>query len=78
MAKLSESNTLELRIAFHNAVARFQDWTADVAEPRVKLCGKFCPISEVCEEVANLFHPLPENILSILYRNTRAGDDARK
>src|SRR5262249_7728500 len=72
MAKLSDSNTLELRIAFHNAVARFQDWTADVAEPRVKLCGKFCPISEVCEEVANLSHSL----LSILYRNTRAGDDA--
>jgi hypothetical protein len=76
MAELSESNTLELRIAFHNAVARFQDWTADVAEPRVKLCGKFCPISEVCEEVANLSDPLPENILSILYRNTHAGDDA--
>ena len=76
MAELSESNTLELRIAFHNAVARFQDWTADVAEPRVKLCGKFCPISEVCEEVANLSDPLPESILSILYRNTHAGDDA--
>jgi hypothetical protein len=30
------------------------NWTADVAEPRVKLCGKFCPISEVCEEVATL------------------------
>jgi len=76
MAELSESNTLELRIAFHNAVARFQDWTADVAEPRVKLCGRFCPISEVCEEVANLSDPLPESILSILYRNTHAGDDA--
>jgi hypothetical protein len=76
MAKLSDSNTLELRIAFHNAVARFQDWTADVAEPRVKLCGKFCPISEVCKEVANLSDPLPESILSILYRNTHAGDDA--
>ena len=76
MAKLSESNTLELRIAFHNAVARFQDWTADVAEPRVKLCGRFCPISEVCEEVANLSDPLPESILSILYRNTHTGDDA--
>src|SRR5215471_13826769 len=76
MVKLSESNTLELRIAFHNAVARFQDWTADVAEPRVKLCGRFCPISEVCEEVANLSDPLPESILSILYRNTHAGDDA--
>ena len=76
MAKLSESNTLELRIAFHNAVARFQDWTADVAEPRVKLCGRFCPISEVCEEVAILSDPLPESILSILYRNTHASDDA--
>ena len=76
MAKLSDSDTLELRIAFHNAVARFQDWTADVAEPRVKLCGRFCTISAVCEEVANLFHPLPENILSILYRNTHASDDA--
>src|SRR5499427_5733779 len=76
MAKLSDSNTLELRIAFHNAVARFQDWTADVAEPRVKLCGKFCPISEVCEEVASLSDPLPESILSILYKNTHAGDDA--
>ena len=76
MAKLSDSNTLELRIAFHNAVARFQDWTADVAEPRVKLCGKFGPISEVCEIVANLSDPLPESILPILYRNTRAGDDA--
>ena len=76
MAKLSESNTLELRIAFHNAVARFQDWTADVAEPRVKLCGKFCLISEVCEEVAILSDPLPESILPILYRNTHAGDDA--
>jgi hypothetical protein len=40
----------------------------------VKLCGKFCPISEVCEEVANLSDPLPESILSILYRNTHAGD----
>jgi hypothetical protein len=76
MAKLSESNTLELRVAFHNAVARFQDWTADVAEPRVKLCGRFCLISEVCEEVANLSDPLPESILPILYRNTHAGDDA--
>ena len=77
MAELSESNTLELRIAFHNAVARFQDWTADVAEPRVKLCGKFCPISEVCEEVANLSDPLPESILSILYRNTHRRRCAR-
>src|SRR5215469_16888545 len=76
MAKLSESNTLELRIAFHNAVARFEDWTADVGEPRVKLCGKFCSISAVCEEVANLSDPLPKSILSILYRKTPAGDDA--
>ena len=76
MADLSEPSTLELRIAFHNAVARFQDWTADVAEPRVKLCGKFCLISEVCEEVAILSDPLPESILPILYRNTHAGDDA--
>jgi len=75
MAKLSESNTLELRIAFHNAVARFQDWTADVAEPSVKLHGRFCAISEVCEEVANLSDPLPESILSILYKATHAGDD---
>ena len=76
MAKLSDSNTLELRIAFHNAVARFEDWTADVGEPRVKLCGKFCSISVVCEEVANLSDPLPKSILSILYRKTHAGDDA--
>src|SRR5215472_13389803 len=76
MAKLSESNTLELRIAFHNAVARFEDWTADVGEPRVKLCGKFCAISVVWEEVANLSDPLPKSILSILYRKTHAGDDA--
>ena len=33
MAQRSESNSLELRTAFHNAVLRFQDWTADVAEP---------------------------------------------
>ena len=31
----------------------------------------------MCEEVAaNLSHPLPENILSILNRNTHASDDA--
>jgi hypothetical protein len=41
MADLSESNTLELRTAFHNAVSRFQAWTADVAEPKVKLHGRF-------------------------------------
>ena len=36
VAEPSESNSLELRIAFHNAVLRFQDWTAGVAEPKVK------------------------------------------
>ena len=75
MAKLSESNTLELRIAFHNAVARFQDWTADVAEPKVKLHGRFCPISGVCREVANLTNALPKDILSILYKEANADDD---
>jgi hypothetical protein len=74
VAELSESNTLELRIAFHNAVSRFQAWTADVAEPRVKLRGRFCPISEVCEAVSNLSHPLPRAILAILYKETHAGD----
>jgi hypothetical protein len=71
----SESNSLELRIAFHNAVLRFQDWTANVAEPKVKLRGKFSPISEVCREVANLSDPLPAIVLSILYKETPAGDD---
>ena len=75
MAEPSDSNSLELRIAFHNAVSRFQDWTADVAEPKVKLRGRFCPISEICQEVANLSDPLPEAILSILYNETQAGDD---
>jgi len=75
MAQSSESDSLELRIAFHNAVSRFQDWTADVAEPKVRLCGRFCSISEVCEEVAALVDPLPEAILSILYKETKAGDD---
>src|SRR5215469_11893061 len=75
MAKLSESNTLELRIAFHNAVSRFQAWTADVAEPKVKLSGRFCPISEVCEAVGNLSHALPRAILAILDKETHAGDD---
>jgi hypothetical protein len=75
MAEPSDFNSLELRIAFHNAVSRFQDWTADVAEPKVKLRGKFCPISEICQEVANLSDPLPEAILSILYDETQAGDD---
>jgi hypothetical protein len=64
----------EMRIAFHNAVSRFQAWTADVAEPRVKLRGRFCPISEVCEAVSNLSHPLPRAILAILYKETHAGD----
>ena len=72
---MNDSNSLELRIAFHNAVSRFQDWTADVAEPKVRLRGRFCPISEVCEEVAILSHPLPEAILSVLYEETKAGDD---
>jgi len=71
----SESDSLELRIAFHNAVSRFQDWTAGVAEPRVKLRDRFCPISEICQEVANLSDPLPKDILSVLYKETPAGDD---
>ncbi len=75
MAEPSESSSLELRIAFHNAVSRYQDWTADVADPKVRLRGRFCPISEVCREVANLSDPLPEAILSILYKETHAGDD---
>jgi hypothetical protein len=75
MTTPSESNSQELRIAFHNAVSRFQDWTANVAEPKVKLRGRFCPISEMCQEIANLSDPLPEAILSILYNKTRAGDD---
>src|SRR6516225_11787769 len=75
MAEPLETNSLELRMAFHNAVSRFQDWTANVAEPRVRLRGKFCPISEVCEEVTNLSNPLPKFILSVLYKETKAGDD---
>jgi hypothetical protein len=75
MVELSDSNSLELRIVFHNAVLRFQDWTADVGEPKVKLHGRFCPISEVCEEVAILSNPLPETILSVLYKETKVGDD---
>jgi hypothetical protein len=62
-------------MAFHTAVSRFQDWTANVTEPKVKLHGRFCPISEVCEEVANLSNLLPEFILSILYKETKADDD---
>ena len=75
MAELLEANSLELRMAFHNAVSRFQDWTTNVAEPKVKLHGRFCPISEVCEEVANLSNLLPKFILSILYKETKADDD---
>jgi hypothetical protein len=41
----------------------------------VRLRSRFCPISEVCREVANLCDPLPEAILSILYKETHAGDD---
>ena len=75
MAEPLDSNSLELRMAFHNAVSRFQDWATNVAEPRVKLRGKFCPISEVCEEVANLSNQLPEFILSVLCKETKADDD---
>ena len=75
MAEPLETNSLELRIAFHNAVSRFQDWTANVAEPRVKLRGKFCPISEVCQEATTLPNPSPNAILSILYKIAHAGDD---
>ena len=75
MAEPSEPSSLELRIAFHNAVSRFQDWTADVAEPKVKFHGRFCSLSEVCGEVADLCNPLPEEILSILYNATLAGED---
>jgi hypothetical protein len=75
MAKPPVSNSLELRIAFHNAVSRFQDWTANVAEPKVRLCGRFRSISEVCQEVADLSNPLPEAVLSILHKETKAGDD---
>ena len=76
MAEQSVSNSLELRIALHNAVSRFQDWTADVAEPKVKFHGRFLPLSEVCGNVANLADPLPETIRSILYRETSEGTDA--
>ena len=75
MAELSDSNSLELRIAFHNAVSRFQDWTADVAEPKARLCGRFWLISEVCQEITDLSDPLPEFILSILYKESKADDD---
>jgi hypothetical protein len=76
MAKSSESGSLELRIAFHNAVSRFQDWTTGVAEPKVKYSSRFCPISEVCQEVGNLSDRLPETILAILHKETHTGDDA--
>jgi len=76
MAEPSESSSLELRIAFHNAVLRFQDWTTGVTEPRVKFRGRFCPTSEICREVANLADPLPEAILSVLYKETHQDDDA--
>jgi hypothetical protein len=75
MVEPPETNSLELRMAFHNAVLRFRDWTADVAEPRVKLRGRFCPISEVCQKVDTLVNSLPESILSILYKETRSDDD---
>src|SRR6266566_792464 len=75
MTQPSKSNSLELRVAFHNAVSRFQDWTTGVAEPRVKYCSRFCAISVVCREVDNLSDPLPQGILSILYKETHAGDD---
>jgi hypothetical protein len=75
MTKPFESNSLELRIAFHNAVSRFQDWKATVAEPKVKLHGRFRPISELCREVAFLSEPLPSTILSILHKETAAADD---
>ena len=75
MVESSESNSLELRVAFHNAVLRFQDWTAGIDEPRVKLHDRFCPISEVCLEIVDLSNLLPEAILSILYKETKAGDD---
>jgi hypothetical protein len=71
----SDFDSLELRIAFHNAVSRFRDWTADVDEPKVKLRGRFCPISEVCREVADLSRPLPKDVLALLYKETPAGDD---
>jgi hypothetical protein len=75
MAQPSESNSLELRIAFHNAVSRFQDWTTGVAEPKVRLCGRFWPISEVCQEIADLSDSVPKSILSVLYKHTKALHD---
>ena len=40
-----------------------------------KLRGRFCPISEVCEEVANLSNLLPKFIVSILSKEAKADDD---
>ena len=79
MADLSESNTLELRTAFHNAVSRFQAWTADVAEPKVKLHGRFSPISEVCQEAITLSNPLPNApfFRFCIRRHTRATISSR-
>ena len=70
------SDSLELCIAFHNAVSRFQDWTTGVTEPRVKYCGRFCAISEACREVGNLSDRLPGDLLAILSKETHTGDDA--
>ena len=75
MAEPSEANSLELRIAFHNAVSRFQDWTTNVAEPKVRFHSEFCPLSKMCREVDNLADPLPRAIFSILYDETPTGDD---
>ena len=41
----------------------------------MKLRGRFCPISEVCQEVANLTNALPKDVLSILYKEANADDD---
>ena len=76
-ARLEAASATSGRIEEHKGIGE-QDWTADVAEPKVKLRGRFCPISEVCQEVANLSDPLPETILSILYKDTQAGDDMRE
>jgi hypothetical protein len=73
------SDSLELRIGFHNAVSRFQDWTTGVTEPRVKYCGRFCAISEVCQEVGNLSDRLPGDLLAILLSmNTKRARKAFK
>ena len=73
MAEPLERNSLELRMAFHNAVSRFQDWTANVAEPKVRLHGRFRPISEVCEEVANLSNLLPDDVFALKLDETYRG-----